>query len=269
MSIYKMICLDIDGTLLNSNHEISTNTVDKINELCNEKNIKVILVSARMKKGIDFIQRKLHIKQPIICYSGAEVLDENYNLITNKYIDFDLAIDIIRESKNKNIHVSLYNDNNWIIEKMDKWSQIEKDITGIIPEIEDINCDEFINKYKKGFNKILLIEEPKRINEIKNILIDRYSEYLNIYQSKPTYLEIMNKSVSKTEAIKEIMNIYDIKQEEIIAVGDNFNDMDMIKFAAVGVAMGNAPDMVKEISDYVTLSNDEDGVAVVIEKYFD
>ncbi len=78
----------------------------------------------------------------------------------------------------------------------------------------------------------------------------------------------MNKSVSKTSAIQQLMNLYNIEKDEVVSVGDNFNDIDMIKFAGIGVAMGNAPDEVKLISDYVTLSNDEDGVANVIKKYF-
>ena len=78
----------------------------------------------------------------------------------------------------------------------------------------------------------------------------------------------MNKSVSKTSAIQQLINLYNIEKDEVVSVGDNFNDIDMIKFAGIGVAMGNAPDEVKKISDYVTLSNDKDGVANVIKKYF-
>ena len=91
---------------------------------------------------------------------------------------------------------------------------------------------------------------------------------LNIYQSKPTYLEIMNKDVSKPKAIEKLLSLYDIDSSEIVAIGDNYNDADMLKYAGVGIAMGNAPDKVKLVSDFITLSNDEDGIVTAVNKYF-
>lgn len=260
---YKMLCLDIDGTLLNSNNKISSKTRQAINILSNEKDVRVVLVSARMPKGIDFLQKELDIKEPIICYSGSLLLDKNYKTISQKYIKFDIGSKIINEAKKNNIHISLYNDNEWIIEKMDKWAQIEADITGIAPKLASFN-----SIGECGINKILLIEEPDKIKAINKKLNESFGDCLNIYQSKPTYLEIMSKSVSKTSAIKQLINIYGIDVSEVVAVGDNYNDMDMLKFAGVGIAMGNAPDEVKKVSDGVTLSNDEDGVRKVIEEYF-
>ncbi len=86
--------------------------------------------------------------------------------------------------------------------------------------------------------------------------------------SKPSYLEIMDRSVSKTSAIRFLQERWGVARQQVIAVGDNFNDMDMLEYAGVGVAMGNAPESVKNAADEVTLSNDDDGVAKVIEKYF-
>jgi len=266
--MYKMLCLDIDGTLLNSNHKISFRTKEAIKKLYEEKNIRTILVSARMPKGIVFLQKELGIKEPIICYSGSLLLDKEYNTISNQYIEFDQVKSIVEEAQKCNVHISLYKDDKWIIEKLDKWAQIEADITGIKPEFIQFNDFNNLQEYENGFNKVLLIGGENEVSELYKILNDKFAEELNIYPSKPTYLEIMNKNVSKTTAIKQVLDLYKIDKSEVIAIGDNFNDMDMLKFAEIGIAMGNAPNEVKEISDDVTLTNDEDGIAEAINKYF-
>jgi Cof subfamily protein (haloacid dehalogenase superfamily) len=263
-----MLCLDIDGTLLNSNHKISSRTKEAIIKLSKKKDIRIILVSARMPKGIVFLQKELEIKEPIICYSGSLVLDKDYNIISNQYIKFNQVNDIIQEAKKYEVHVSLYKDNSWIIEKLDKWAQIEANITGIKPEIIDFHKISHSSEDVNGLNKILLIGDESKINKIHKTVKIKFTKDLNIYPSKPTYLEIMNKDVSKTLAIKQLLDLYKIDKSQVIAIGDNFNDIDMLKFAEVGIAMGNAPSEVKEISKDVTLSNDEDGIVEAINKYF-
>jgi Cof subfamily protein (haloacid dehalogenase superfamily) len=263
-----MLCLDIDGTLLNSNHEISTRTKESIKNLYREKDIRIILVSARMPKGISFLQRELEIEEPIICYSGSLVLDKNYNVISNQYINVNQVKTIVKEAKKYDLHISLYKDDTWLIEKSDNWAQIESDITNIKPELVEFRTTLGSKEYENGVNKILLIGDENKVSRVCKILNTKFVEDLNIYPSKPTYLEIMNKDVSKTSAIKQLLEVYKIDKSEVIAIGDNFNDIDMLKFAGIGVAMGNAPNEVKAISDHITLSNNEDGIAEVIYKYF-
>jgi len=261
-----MLCLDIDGTLLNSNHKISVETKNIISKLSKEKNIPVILVSARMPKGIDFLQEELEIKEPIICYSGALVLDKKYNTIFKNYIQSENVRKIIEKTKKYNLHVSIYSDERWIIEKNDKWSKIESDIICRKPEI--LEFDYLTTNLNCGVNKILVIGDEDEISEINKLLNEELGNQLNIYQSKSTYLEIMNKDVSKPKAIEQLLSLYDIDSSEIVAIGDNYNDVDMLKYAGVGVAMGNSPEKVKHSSDFITLSNDEDGIVTAVNKYF-
>lgn len=265
MNKFKMICLDIDGTLLNSKHEISSKVKKTINEAANKRNIPVILVSARMPKGITFLQKELEIEQPIICYSGALVLDKDNNILSKEIIDvFDLK-EIYKLASEQNIHMSLYKDNEWYIEEMDYWAKQESEITNIIPTIT--NYRELIEAWEKegtGPNKILCMAEPDKIRLLKE---GTKEIKLNIYPSKPTYLEIMPSNASKTSAISVLQKKFNVKQSEIIAMGDNYNDIDMLEYAGLGVAMGNAPEEVKSHGNHVTLTNDEDGVAVALEKY--
>lgn len=265
MENFKMICLDIDGTLLNSKHQITEETKKAIKAAVNEKGIPVILVSARMPKGIIFLQKELEIEAPIICYSGALVLDKNGETLFQKHMSVLDIKEVYTVAKRLGVHVSLYKDDEWCIEKMDEWVRQEYEITSVIPNV--INFEFLFEVWEKedsGSNKILCMADPDKINLLKKQLkIDS----LNIYPSKPTYLEIMPKGASKTSAIEILRKKFNIKQSEILAAGDNYNDMDMIEYAGLGVAMGNAPDEVKKCADFVTLSNDEDGVAEVIKKF--
>lgn len=264
MSKFKMICLDIDGTLLNSKHEVTVETKKAIRAVVNEKGIPVILVSGRMPKGIVFLQKELEIEAPIICYSGALVLDKSEGVLFQKHVSVSDIKEAYVVAKKLGVHVSLYKDDEWYIEKMDEWAKQEYEITNITPNIT--NFQFLLEQWEKegsGANKILCMLEPDRMNLLKeSIKIDGA-----IYPSKPTYLEIMPKGASKTSAIEVLREKFNINQREILAAGDNYNDVDMIEYAGLGVAMGNAPDEVKRCADFVTLSNDEDGVAEVIKKF--
>ena len=268
MNKFKMICLDIDGTLLNSEHKISKKTKEVIEIVANENQIPVILVSARMPKGILFLQKELNIQQPIICYSGALVMDEKKSILSNCGIAISDVRQVYKFASKIGMHISLYRDDSWYIEEMDKWAMQESEITNISPNVVKFNnLFDVWDKEDSGPNKILCMGDHNNI-ELLDTLIKSYgSNSLNIYPSKPTYLEIMPSNVSKTSAIELLGEKFNIKKSEIIAIGDNFNDIDMIQFAGLGIAMGNAPDIVKKYADEITSSNDEDGVAEAISKY--
>jgi len=263
-----MICLDIDGTLLNSEHKISPRTKEVIQLVSKEMKIPVILVSARMPKGILFLLEELNISNPIICYSGALIMDDKTNILSNVTIPISEVEQVFKLVRDMGIHVNLYKDDEWYVEKIDEWAEQEGVITNISPNIMNFTgLFDLWEKEKSGPNKILCMAEPNEI-EALNAKIKAYnSNDLNIYLSKPTYLEIMPGNASKTSAIEVLCKKYDIQRSEVIAIGDNYNDINMIEFAGLGIAMNNAPDAVKQYADDITLSNDEDGVAEAIKKY--
>ncbi len=268
MDKFKMICLDIDGTLLNSKHKITSKTKEIIHYVSKIKNIPVILVSARMPKGILFLQKELEIIEPIICYSGSLILDKAQNVIHCNNIDF-LSTEVLYNviQKDKEIHMSLYKNDDWYIESHDCWSENESKITNITPTIVDFsNLFHCFRNSESGPNKILCMSKDENISKLNDKLKNKNYSCLNIYRSKPTYLEIMPNNCSKPNAINLLSKQLKIGQSEIIAFGDNFNDIDMLKFAGVGIAMGNAPEEVKAAANAVTASNDEDGIYYALKK---
>jgi Cof subfamily protein (haloacid dehalogenase superfamily) len=267
LKTFKMVCLDIDGTLLNSRHEITEHTKQVIRKVANEKQIPVILVSARMPRGMLFLQHELNIEQPIICYSGALIWnhgDQRLN-ITIPVSKVKIVYTIV---KRLGIHISLYKDDEWFIEELDEWVKQESEITKITPHIADFsNLFSIWEQDNTGANKILCMADFERIQKLEEKLKEYLSSHLNIYPSKSTYLEIMPNHATKTSGIDFLCKEFGIQRSEIIAIGDNYNDINMIEFAGLGIAMGNAPIQVKEIADDITLSNDQDGVAEALKKY--
>ena len=267
---FKMLFLDIDGTLLDSNHKISAETKHSIQSL--PKDFPVVLVSARMPKGITFLYKELGLKTPIICYSGALVIDiandGSYQPLLNKSLSLQQIENIYQQAKKRNVHIGFYKDDEWYVEDLDDWALQEKDIAKTSPVIKNfLTVFHQPGHTNNGANKVLCMGNADEIESMEFTLKNTCREYLTIYRSKPEYLEIMHHAVTKTSAIQFLLESFHIQKNDIIAIGDNFNDIDMIQYAGLGVAMGNAPEQVKHIANEITLSNDDNGVAWIIQKY--
>lgn len=266
MGKFKIIFSDIDGTLLNSSHEVSEKNKESL-VLLNKLNIPFVLVSARMPQGIKKVQKEINVNSPIVCYSGGLVIDSNGKYLMSIGIRIEKAQEIKNyiDGKWKNVSTSYYSYDKWIADnKKDEWIAQESNITSVNPifgKIQDI-CEK-----NSVVHKILCMGDSKVIDEIKDSISEKY-EGLSIYKSKDTYLEIMDLDATKSGAMKVLCDSFNIKMEDAISIGDNYNDVDMIKASGNGIAMGNAPDEVKRISNELTSSNDDDGVAEVIYKYF-
>lgn len=260
----KLICLDIDGTLLNSRNEITENTKMRIQE-ASRNGIPVVLVSARMPTAMTFIRDELGITDPIASYGGALILQGD-NILIDHQLPATVSAMILQVAMTLGIHVSVYRGDGWYVESMDSWATKEGEITHLQPTV--CNLPALLNRWNQdgmGANKLLLMSEPENIQEIKEILTDMKEVEAEIYRSKDTYLEIMPKGIGKKEAVEDLCRFYGISTESVLAAGDNDNDKQMLKVAGMGIAMGNAHDSVKACADFVTKSNDEDGVGYAIE----
>lgn len=263
----KLICLDIDGTLLNSKHRITERTKKVISIVSKEKEIPVVLISARMPKAMTFIRDELGIKDTIACFGGAVII-ENDKYIANKVIEAEVVLKLYKLAHSAGVHMSLYKEDNWYVEELDYWGKQEADITGLQPDI--IAFSELLMSWKgnnTGPNKILFMSSPEKIIELKKMLEASKESLINMYLSKATYLEVMPSGIGKRETVELICKRHSIPIDKVIAIGDNDNDIGMIIYAGVGIAMGNALQSVKQCADYVTKSNDDDGVAEAVEKF--
>lgn len=264
--MYKLIAIDMDGTLLKENKTISHRTKKAINVAC-KKDVKIVLASGRPLEGLDPYLEELGIKSEedyVMSYNGSIVQNAQTKELIFKNIlkGSDLSY-LYKISKEVGVNIHAFSKAGCITPRMSEYSALEGEINGI-PVLEvDYNTvlpDEDIIK--------IMFVDPEEVLEevIKKLPQELYEKY-TVVRSASHFLEFLNKKSSKGTGVKALADHLGIKKEEIICIGDAGNDLDMIEFAGLGVAMGNAFDEVKAVADYITYSNEEDGVAHVIEKF--
>jgi Cof subfamily protein (haloacid dehalogenase superfamily) len=209
-----------------------------------------------MPQSIENIQNELNIAQPFIGYNGAIIVDENGNTIEECVFETDV-IEIIQEVvSTSDVALSYYSGRHWIVTDKCVLIDNESRIIGVEPEIGSISSK------IHSINKVLCIGELQNLIYISKNLAPY--DRVRVEFSKPDYLEITPSNVSKLIAMKRVLNHYNIELNKTIAIGDGKNDIEILRYANLGIAMGNAPSEVKSIADFVTLSNDEDGFATAI-----
>ncbi len=253
---YKAIFIDVDGTLLTDDLEILQGTKTILKKLHNA-GVLICIVTARPPgASLPFYEQLGITGNPIICFNGALIL-KGESTVHQETIATSTTATIIEELEKFAINISLYQQHNWFTNIIDSWIEQEIEITGSV--ITEIN---FTNLVQAGFepNKILCMGTPAAIDAAEQHLKTIGFPALNIHQSKPTYLEIINSKASKSKGIEKVISAYEINREDIIAIGDNFNDIDMLQFAGTSIAMGNAPEAVKKHATIVTESNNDEGI---------
>lgn len=262
---YQIVCSDIDGTVLNNRNEVTDRLRKTVNIIVNELNIDFALVSARMPKAIKPIQEDLGASKMAVSYAGALVM-EGKQVIYSERLPIEVVQNVCEISKELGIHISIYKENSWYVEKIDKWIQGEIDITGVQPAVTDI--DILIQKWRKegtSANKILVTSSVEKIKEVGYILSNQKGFEAQVGYSKSNYLELLPLNTNKGRAVQAICEQRKVDSSQVIAIGDESLDIPMIVYAGCGIAMGNAIDAVKEKADMITKSNDEDGVACALE----
>ncbi len=265
--MYKAVFIDMDGTLLKSDHTVSDANKNVIKEL-QEKNILTVLISARPLHGILPISNGvITAATPVVSLNGGYIIHHN-KIIYESAVALKDAISIHNEISHYQVSPMYYSQMVWFAEKDDDRVKKEQKITPVKIIVQPFaKTIQFWEENKSGPNKILIAGDKNLINEIEARLKVLHEGKLNIYKSQPSYLEVMSMEASKANAIRFLIDRYGIRQEEIIAIGDNYNDQSMIEFAGTGVAMGNAPDQIKAVADYVTDTNNSDGVAKAIRHF--
>lgn len=261
----KLVAIDLDDTLLDGKGRISARTAELIQEV-REQGILVTLATGRMYSSALFYARKLNMELPLITYHGALVKDSGSGeVLYYKPIEPEKAGRIIDFFREKGMHYNAYLDDCLYMERITPEGRDYIELAGIEARVMETLAEEV---RKQGSIKLTGISyDIEKIGELERELKGRYGEELTITRSKPYFLEVMHKKGNKAEALKVVAEHYRILREEVLAIGDSYNDIEMLKWAGIGVAMGNAPLEVKQVADYVTLSNEEEGVAMVLQKF--
>ena len=262
---YKLLCSDIDGTLLNKDRVLSSATIDQFNRV--KDTCHCVLASSRMPDAMRHLQKDLSIeKSPLIAYNGGLVLADD-RVLTSMEIPYTIVNQIATLAIDTEVHVSIYNADDWFVPQWDYWAERETNNTKVKPTVR--NIQETLSEFKltnRGAHKVMCMGPAEEIAEIYKSLMDLYEYDLHIYKSKDTYLEIANKKISKKSAIQTLLDIEFPKLDwkQVIAFGDNYNDMEMLDAVGMGVAVGNAKPEVLAMANFITKTNKEDGVAMAM-----
>lgn len=256
---YKLLALDIDGTLLNSKSKLETKTVESIKS-CLDKGVKVVLASGREYNAIKEYLDILNITGEQATINGAVIVKgENKEIVKLHTIEKNIYKEILLKTREENINYLVFNEeDSYVDRECEEFKYLRERNICVCHHIKD--CLD-IKTPTKVVGVCYTEDEKKRFNKI----IEPYN--MPVMQTGPFYFEVCSQGVSKKSGIEYIAKINNIKREEIIAIGDSENDIEMIEYAGLGVAMGNAYDNVKKVSDYITDTNDNYGVSKVIEKF--
>lgn len=268
MSVFNLICSDVDGTLLNKDRELSEVTIVTISEV--SKYIPFVFISSRMPKAILHLQRETSTEQmPYVAYNGG-IIQCNHQTLLSVVIPFEITAKIVALNQVTGVHLSLYNANDWFVPEDDFWAKREASNTKIKPSL--LTNDKVLERWKnegKGAHKIMCMGDAHKIEILYQILSEQLGSYLHLYRSKPTYIEIAPKQISKFTAIEYLLeHQFDFTRKEVVAYGDNYNDIDLLTHVGLGVAVSNAKDEVKAIANQITHASYDNGVAISIRYLF-
>lgn len=266
---YQLLALDLDGTLTNSRKEITPSTRDALIDI-QKKGKKVVLASGRPSQGVLPLAEELHLGDYgsyILSYNGGRITDcRSGEIIYSKYLPNDVAAPLLEiVKKYPGIDILAYTDTE-LISGGDTNEYSEKE--SFINHMPITKVDDFVSYVtKNNNNKFLITGEPELIQEVKAEAEKQFHSYLSIYFSDPFFLEIMPQGIDKAHSLTKLLTSIGFSTDAMICCGDGYNDLTMIETAGLGVAMENAQPLVKESADYITKSNDEDGVLHVINEF--
>ena len=289
--MYKLIAVDLDGTLLNSYGQISEKNRNALNK-AKEHNAEIIIASGRTTDSVRNIANDIGAKSYIICGNGSLIYDlQKEEIIYDKFIDKKKALQIIEICEQNSIYYNIYTENMVITKtlnnnvlfyyqenasKPDNKKTKINIVQDIYKYVEELENQHILKITISDSNSIIfngIIRKLRNIKDIDVLDVAHMSRKIIKTGTEETvieyyYTEITSKNVDKWYAIEYLMDKLNIQRQEVMAIGDNVNDKMMIENAGCGVAMGNSAPYIKESADIVVSNNNEDGVAEAIEQNF-
>lgn len=262
---YRLIAADMDGTLLDSKGKISFKTSRAIQNAV-DSGVIFVVSSGRPIQGILKYKDTLVLKAPAITYNGAMIVrPQNGGVLFHRALKEQDALKILSLGEEKGAAVCAWCENRLFVNRIDERTDRYKTLSGVEPVV----IEDRKKLAKRGITKILWYDGEEKIQDLQRDDSLKELEEAVFCTSKPEFLEFFNSNTSKAAAMEFLGKLYGISREEMIAIGDGDNDLAMIEYAGLGIAMENGSEKIKEKADFITASNDKDGVALAIGKYIE
>ena len=260
---YKLMAVDVDGTLLDSKKNLTPETIKAIREAV-QSGLIFTICTGRPIQGVEPLIDQLGLDLPFITYNGAMiVMGKSRKILYARTMQGEDAKAVFELGNRLQTTIVLWVDNKLYVKPLGHNAEAYSDLsrTEALP-IEDLDA-----LIAQGVTKVLFYDKVETIRHYEQTVGPFVPKTVNYCTSQPFLLEFFDQEVSKANALARLSAYYGFTKDEVIAIGDGQNDLSMIEYAGLGVAMANAEETIKQQADYVTLSNDENGVAHVIKEF--
>ena len=263
----KALVLDIDGTLTNSEKQITPNTKQAIIDTMKRGHL-VILASGRPTPGMKRYADELELEEYggyMLSFNGARIIQcKTGEIVYQQTLPMSVIPGLYHFAVEHDLGICTYLGDDIIVgTRLDSYLELESRINQMHMKQVD-HFDQFVDF---DVNKCLITVDPEKAPELLEQLQKKYGDILSIYRSEPFFIEVMPQHVDKAASLDKMLSSVGLSRENVICCGDGFNDVSMIKYAGIGVAMENAQPLVKEAADYITSSNNDDGIVKVIDQF--
>ncbi|MBR3824017.1 MAG: HAD family phosphatase [Lachnospiraceae bacterium] len=265
----KVLVLDIDGTLTNSKKQITEATKQAIWKLMDRGHL-VALASGRPTPGMRRYERELELDKRggyLLSYNGAKIVEcISGEVVHQNFLPLHVVPELYEFAKERGAGLITY-DGDIVISAFDpdEYIKLEAGINWLPIRVQQ----DFVECVNYDINKCLMTAPGEQAAVYEKELQERFGDIISIYRSEPFFIEIMPKDMNKAVGLDLVLKGLGMGPEQAVCCGDGYNDISMIEYAKVGVAMGNAQPAVKEAADYIAPTNDEDGLVDVISKFFE
>jgi len=263
MSKFKLVAVDLDDTLLSRDFQL-TGRVRETIAAVRAAGVHFTISTGRMYRSAVPFARELEINIPLITYQGALVKNSLSGDTLRDYpLPLHYAREIIARIHQLGYHINAYLDDRLLVERDTPEGRGYTAMAGVEAEV----VGDFLEFLDRDPTKVLVISEEPLLDRLKEELTPIYAGKVHIVKSKPHYLEFCHPCATKGEALAYLARYFEVKREAIMAIGDSYNDLEMLEFAGLGVSVANAREEVKKRSGYVTAASNGDGVVEALEKF--
>ena len=264
---YKLLVLDVDGTLLNDEREISKRTLAALLKV-QQMGVRIVLASGRPTYGLMPLAKTLELGNYggfVLSYNGCQIIKaQNGEILFERRINPEMLPYLEKKARKNGFAIFTYHDDTLITDSPDN-EYIKNE--ALLNNLKIIKEDEFSTAIDFAPCKCMLVsDKEKALIGLEQHWEKRLAGTLDAFRSEPYFLEVVPCGVNKANTLGALLEHLGVTREEVIAVGDGVCDVTMLQLAGMGVAMGHSQDSVKVCADYVTASNEEDGVALAVEK---
>lgn len=265
---YSLLVLDLDGTLTNSKKEITPRTLASLLSL-QERGVRLVLASGRPTYGIAPLAEQLRMREHggfILSYNGGEIIDWASGKLMYKNLLPDTVLPALYEAAIGDGHTILSYEDEYIVTEKPYNEYVDKEV--FLNKMKLKQVKSFLEEVRRPLPKCLIVGHSEQLAMTEARLQKELEGIISVYRSEPFFLECVPLGIDKARSLGVLLDELGLTRDNMVAMGDGFNDQSMIEFAGMGVAMANAQEPVKQAADFVTLSNDEDGVVYAVERLF-